>query len=62
MVETCDAQMFLSIPAMCILYDMESVIQRFAPTLVSKVAEIAKEVRKVGQTGFNKLEMDIIEI
>lgn len=33
MIETCDAQMFLTVPALVVLYQMTEICQRFAPNL-----------------------------
>jgi hypothetical protein len=62
MVDTCDTQLFLTVPALCILYDMEAIVMRFAPTLIGRLPEISKDIRQMGEYGFKKLEEDLLEI
>jgi hypothetical protein len=60
MIEDCDTQLFLSIPALVLLYDMESIVLRFAPGLLPKLTEIANEVLKSGRR--SKIELDLLEV
>lgn len=60
MIDSCDTQLFLTIPALVVLYDMESIVLRFAPSLLLRLAEISREVRKL--QNFRALEMDLLEI
>lgn len=42
MIESCDAQIFLSIPALAILHNLDQIIERFAPSL--KYKDIVNEI------------------
>lgn len=44
MVENCDAQIFLSIPALAVLHNLVGIVSRFAPSL--DIADIVAEVNK----------------
>jgi len=57
MVESCDAQIFLSLPALVVLHNLKSIIRRFAPTI--NIDQIIQEVR---QSQFKPLELDILEL
>lgn len=58
MVETCDAQIFLSIPALAILHNLESIVHRFAPTL--DFADVVLEVNK--SCKLPVIELDVLEL
>lgn len=60
MVESCEAQLFLSLPALAILYDMSSVVERFAPTLAPKLPEIQADVKRCGKRAL--IELDVLEL
>jgi hypothetical protein len=57
MVESCDAQIFLSLPALVVLHNLKSIIRRFAPTI--NIDEVISEVKKCS---FEPLELDILEL
>jgi hypothetical protein len=62
MVENCDSQIFVSIPALAVLYGLESIVKRFAPTIFSSGlwSEIQREVKKNSKQ--SAIELEVLEL
>ncbi len=56
MLDTCDSQIFFSIPALVILHNIFTVVKRFAPSL--QIESIVNEA----QGDIAVLEMDVLEL
>lgn len=63
MVDGCESQIFVSIPAIAVFYGLESIVQRFAPTIISSGlwGEIQREVLKNSKQSYT-LELEILEL
>lgn len=59
MIDSCDAQAFLIIPAIAVLHNMHEIIQRFAPNQAQTASELSKEVRLSGKQAL--IELDVLE-
>ena len=59
MIDNCDAQAFLIIPALCVLHNMQEIIRRFAPNQAQAASELSKEVRLSGKQAL--IELDVLE-
>ena len=59
MLDNCDAQIFLSIPALVVLYSLDSIVTRFAPQLLPTVDTIHKKVTFSNKR--NLIELDLLE-
>ena len=58
MVESCDAQLFLSLPALAVLHNLTGIVHRFAPTL--QIDSLAEEVR--ASQVLDRVERDVLEM
>lgn len=57
-LDSCEAQVFLQIPALAILYDLREIISRFAPSL--NIEPLTSEVSKSGK--FDLVERDVLDL
>lgn len=56
-LESCDTQVFLSIPALAVLYNLQEIVHRFAPSL--SIASVVAEVNASGM--MSQIEGDVLE-
>ncbi len=57
MVERCDAQIFLSIPALAVLHGLTGIVSRFAPSV--DISDIVAEVNR--SCKLPVIELDVLE-
>ena len=58
MVEGCEAQIFVSIPALVVLHNLKDIVTRFAPSL--SIGDIVNEVKKSCKQPV--IELDVLEL
>lgn len=58
MLESCEASVFVSIPALAVLHDLRRVIRRFAPTL--RTEDLVREVYSSCKQPL--IELEVLEL